>query len=229
MVWLNPHELSFPNPLEGDDEGLIAIGGDLSPERLLFAYSISLFPWYNQGEPILWWSPNPRFVLHPKDLKVAKSMRPYFNQQKFKVTFDTCFERIMEECGKKDRQDQLGTWITNDIKEAYTALHHLGYTHSVEVWDDDELVGGLYGLSLGKVFFGESMFAKVANASKYGFITLVKILEQKGFQLIDCQQQTKHLGSLGAITMPREEFIDQLQHLVREETILGSWSDFIHS
>ncbi len=226
MYLLNTHELSFPDPREGDDEGLIAIGGDLSPERLLFAYSISLFPWYNTGEPILWWSPNPRLVLFPKDLKIAKSMRPYFNQAKFRVTFDTCFERVMRECGNKIRQQQEGTWISEDIIAAYSSLHRLGYAHSIEVWDEqDILVGGLYGLSLGKVFFGESMFAHLPNASKFGFISLVKKLEARGFQLIDCQQQTPHLASLGASTITRDLFMEMLEKLVREETFVGSWKD----
>ena len=226
MYLLNSHELSFPDPRECDDEGLVAIGGDLSPERLLFAYSISLFPWYNKDEPILWWSPNPRFVLFPQEIKISKSMRPYFNQQKFKVTFDTCFERIMHECGSKFRANQEGTWITSDIINAYTNLHQLGYAHSVEVWDlEGALVGGLYGLSLGKVFFGESMFAHIPNASKFGFITLVKKLEAIGFELIDCQQETRHLGSLGARPIERHVFMEMIEKLVREETIMGAWEN----
>lgn len=225
MEWINPDELSFPDPRQGDDEGLIAIGGDLSPERLLFAYCIGLFPWYNEDEPILWWSPNPRFVLFPKAIKIAKSMRPYFNQKKFEVTFDTCFEAVMQACAQKQRKGQDGTWITNDIITAYTRLHQLGYAHSVEVWEGDTLVGGLYGIAIGKIFFGESMFANVPNASKFGFITLVKKLEAAGFELVDCQQQTQHLGSMGATAIPRDDFMDMLHHLVRAESIIGSWKD----
>jgi leucyl/phenylalanyl-tRNA---protein transferase len=231
MFWLNPKELSFPDPRQGDDEGLIALGGDLSPQRLLFAYSIGLFPWFNDDEPILWWSPNPRFVLYPKDLVVAKSMRPYFNQQKFRVTFDTCFDRIIKECGEKRRKDtqEVGTWITEDIIAAYTYLHLLGYAHSVEVWEGETLVGGLYGLSLGKVFYGESMFAHQPNASKFGFITLVKKLEAKGFHLIDCQQKTQHLMSLGAIGISRDVFMEQIETWVREETQIGSWTEWLNN
>lgn len=226
MHFLNSNELSFPDPREGDDEGLIAIGGDLSPERLLFAYSIGLFPWFNDDEPILWWSPNPRFVLFPNDLKIAKSMRPYFNQQKFSVTFDTCFTEVISECSRINRRGQVGTWISIDIINAYTYLHQLGYAHSIEVWNKDKkLVGGLYGISLGKVFYGESMFALEPNASKFGFITLVQQLKKLGFQLIDCQQQTQHLGSLGAKAIEREEFMNLLQNLVREQTIVGNWGD----
>lgn len=228
MYLLNPQELSFPDPREGNDEGLIAIGGDLSPERLLFAYSIGLFPWYNEDEPILWWSPNPRFVLFPEDLKIAKSMRPYFNQKKFRVTFDTCFSKVIGECSRINRKGQYGTWITKDIIEAYVHLHHLGYAHSVEVWNkENNLVGGLYGISLGKVFFGESMFALEANASKFGFITLVQQLKQLDFRLIDCQQQTQHLSSLGAKAIDREGFIESLQILTREHTIVGNWNDLL--
>lgn len=219
--------LWFPNVEESTKEGIVAVGGDLSVDRLILAYSKGIFPWYTDDSPILWWSPDPRFVLFPSQLKVAKSMRPLFNQNKFRVTFDQNFEEVIKNCQKINREDQPGTWITSDMLAAYILLHERGYAHSVEVWLEKELVGGLYGVSLGKVFFGESMFAKVSNASKFGFITLVNQLKQKGFLLIDCQQETKHLESLGASAIHRKDFIDILNNNEIEETYLGSWENYL--
>ena len=222
-------DLWFPDVEESTEEGIVAVGGDLSVERLILAYSKGIFPWYSSDRsPILWWSPDPRFVLFPENLIVSKSMRPYFNQNKFKVTWDQNFEDIIKNCQKIDREDQLGTWITNKMLAAYIQLHKKGYAHSVEVWMGNELVGGLYGISLGKVFFGESMFAKVSNASKFGFISLVNQLKQKGFLLIDCQQETKHLESLGANAIKRKDFIDILNHNNIEETYIGSWENYFN-
>ena len=222
-------DLWFPDVEESTEEGIVAMGGDLSAERLILAYSKGIFPWYSSDKsPILWWSPDPRFVLFPENLIVSKSMRPYFNQNKFKVTWDQNFEDVIKNCQKIDREDQLGTWITNKMLAAYIQLHKMGYAHSVEVWLDNELVGGLYGISLGKVFFGESMFAKVSNASKFGFISLVNQLKQKGFLLIDCQQETKHLESLGANAIKRKDFIDILNHNNIEETYIGSWENYFN-
>lgn len=222
-------DLWFPDVEESTEEGIVAMGGDLSAERLILAYSKGIFPWYSSDKsPILWWSPDPRFVLFPENLIVSKSMRPYFNQNKFKVTWDQNFEDVIKNCQKIDREDQLGTWITNKMLAAYIQLHKKGYAHSVEVWMGNELVGGLYGISLGKVFFGESMFAKVSNASKFGFISLVNQLKQKGFLLIDCQQETKHLESLGANTIKRKDFIDILNHNNIEETYIGSWENYFN-
>ncbi len=222
-------DLWFPDVEESTEEGIVAMGGDLSAERLILAYSKGIFPWYSSDKsPILWWSPDPRFVLFPENLIVSKSMRPYFNQNKFKVTWDQNFEDIIKNCQKIDREDQLGTWITNKMLAAYIQLHKKGYAHSVEVWMGNELVGGLYGISLGKVFFGESMFAKVSNASKFGFISLVNQLKQKGFLLIDCQQETKHLESLGANAIKRKDFIDILNHNNIEETYIGSWENYFN-
>lgn len=218
--------LWFPNVEESSEEGIVAIGGDLSVERLILAYSKGIFPWYSDESPILWWSPDPRFVLFPSQLKISKSMRPLFNQNKFRVTFDQNFEEVIKNCQNISREDQPGTWITADMMKAYIKLHKKGYAHSVEVWQGKELVGGLYGVSLGKVFFGESMFAKVSNASKFGFITLVKHLKQKGFLLIDCQQETKHLESLGAAAIKRKDFIEFLNNNEIEETYLGSWENY---
>jgi leucyl/phenylalanyl-tRNA--protein transferase len=222
-------DLWFPDVEESTEEGIVAMGGDLSAERLILAYSKGIFPWYSSDKtPILWWSPDPRFVLFPENLIVSKSMRPYFNQNKFKVTWDQNFEDVIKNCQKIDREDQPGTWITSKMLAAYIQLHKKGYAHSVEVWLENELVGGLYGISLGKVFFGESMFAKVSNASKFGFISLVNQLKQKGFLLIDCQQETKHLESLGANAIKRKDFIDILNDNNIEETYIGSWENYFN-
>lgn len=227
VFWLDDESLDFPAPELATPEGIIAVGGDLSPERLLTAYSEGIFPWFNEGDPILWWSPDPRFVLFPDELVVSRSMRPYFNQKKFQVTFDRDFEGVMRNCQQSNRNGQSGdTWITEDMIRAYVQVHDMGYAHSVEVWQDEELVGGLYGISMGKIFFGESMFAKVSNASKYGFITLVQKLREKGFILIDCQQQTQHLGSLGARPISRKSFLQSLEENKKQETLTGSWTQF---
>lgn len=227
---LSEEEIAFPQPEMADPNGILAVGGDLSPERLLTAYTWGIFPWFNEGEPIIWWSPDPRFVLFPNELKISKSMHPYFNQQKFTVTLDTQFESVMRGCQTRRRDGQFGgTWITEDMVEAYVRLHELGYAHSVEVWKNEALVGGLYGISLGKVFFGESMFALEPNASKFGFITIVNKLKELGFQLIDCQQETTHLGSLGARAIDRKEFLALLQKNQEEKTLVGSWTDFLNT
>jgi leucyl/phenylalanyl-tRNA---protein transferase len=219
------NEIGFPNPRHVEANYPAAVGGDLGADRLLFAYSMGYFPWFNPDEPPLWWCPDPRMVLYPKDLKVAKSMRSAFHKSKFRVTFDTAFREVMEGCRTtKDRgADGENSWITTSFIDAYAQLYNIGLCHSVEVWQGDELVGGLYGISLGKVFFGESMFARVPNASKFGFICLVKLLEQLNFLLIDCQQDTKHLRSLGALPISRDLFLDTLEENPMEETMTGSW------
>ncbi len=228
IFWLPDNELNFPDPSLADQDGILAIGGDLSPERLILAYRHGIFPWFNPGEPYLWWSPDPRFVLFPKELKIAKSMRPYFNQKRFEVTIDTDFRAVIRNCQTNNRSGQYGgTWITDEMLEAYCKLHELGYAHAVSVWDDGALVGGLYGVALGKVFFGESMFTKMSNASKFGFITLVKELEKRDFQLIDCQQQTRHLASLGAIAIPREVFLDLLEKYISEPILADKWTNWL--
>jgi leucyl/phenylalanyl-tRNA--protein transferase len=219
-VWLSPFDIYFPKPESADSEGIVAYGGDLSPRRLLIAYSKGIFPWYNEGEPILWWSPDPRMVLFPDEIKIAKSMRSFFNQGKFKVTYDIDFQGVMTQCMQANREGQYGTWINPDMIAAYTALHKMGFAHSVEVWHEGEIVGGLYGIAIGRVFFGESMFTKVSNASKFGFITFVKKLKELGFWLIDCQQETRHLASLGARPIPRAAFCDILSKNENEPLIL---------
>jgi leucyl/phenylalanyl-tRNA---protein transferase len=220
-MWLNPFRLDFPDPERSSSKDVIAVGGDLSPERLLAAYKRGIFPWYNEGEPILWWSPDPRMVLFPDDLKMAKSMRPLFNQQKFRVTYNTVFQEIMRNCRDNNRKGQGGeSWINEDMVAAYGVLNEWGYAHSVEVWEGDELVGGLYGIAIGKLFFGESMFTKVSNASKFGFISWVEILKKHNFQLIDCQQETQHLTSLGGKMVSRKEFMAYVKKNSDEQLIL---------
>lgn len=224
IFWLSEKNLVFPDPELADPEGVLAIGGDLSPQRLLKAYNQGIFPWFGPGDPILWWSPDPRFVLFPAELKVARSMRPYFNQRKFEVTFDQQFETVIRNCAARYRPGQGGTWITKGMIKGYTRLHEMGYAHSVEVLKDGQLVGGLYGIALGRIFFGESMFTEVSNASKFGFITLVRQLEKRGFRLVDCQQETRHLASLGARSIPRKKFLSYLEKNEREPTLKGSWA-----
>lgn len=198
-------DLWFPDYSEASADGLLAIGGDLSVERLLFAYEYGIFPWYSHDEPILWWSPDPRFVLFPENLKISKSMRQILKGNKFEVTFNKNFKAVMQSCSKIKREGQDDTWITNDMIQAYVKLHDMGYAKSVEVWQKGELVGGLYGVDLGNgVFCGESMFSKVSNASKVGFITFI---QQSNYKLIDCQVHTNHLESLGAEEISRSEFL----------------------
>ena len=229
VYWLSEDKLYFPPAYLTNEEGILAIGGDLSPERLLLAYKHGIFPWFNPNDPIIWWSPDPRFVLFPNELKVSKSMRPYFNQQKFQVTVDQQFEEVMRACQTQRRDRQSGgTWITEGMVEGYVQLHQKGYAHSIEVWDQDKLVGGLYGIGLGKVFYGESMFAKSSNASKFGFISLVKKLQELDFVVIDCQQETKHLTSLGGRSIPRMEFLKILQQNQKEITEVGDWSAYLN-
>ena len=223
VFWLT-EDISFPPPELANEDGILAVGGDLSTERLLLAYSIGLFPWFNPDDPILWWSPDPRFVLFPEKLKIAKSMRPYFNQKKFTVTFDSNFEEVMRSCQQQYRSGQAGgTWITDEMIESYTKLNKMGFAHSVEVWQEKEMVGGLYGISLGKIFFGESMFTKVSNASKFGFISLVRKLKELDFWLIDCQQRTRHLESLGGEFVSRNVFLDFMRKNKFENTLQGNW------
>jgi leucyl/phenylalanyl-tRNA--protein transferase len=202
------HKIEFPDVSLASEDGLLAMGGDLSSERLLFAYTNGIFPWYDKDEPILWWSPDPRFVLFPKQLKVSKSMKQLFNKNAFKVTQNQDFSSVIENCSYIKRKNQSDTWITNNMLEAYKKLHFLGYALSVEVWLKGELVGGLYGVDIGNgVFFGESMFSKTTNASKYGFIHFV---QHSNYKLIDCQLHTNHLESLGAQHISRNEFLKYL-------------------
>jgi leucyl/phenylalanyl-tRNA--protein transferase len=190
--------------------GLLCAGGDLSPARILDAYAHGIFPWFSEGDPILWWSPDPRMVLFPDELKVSRSLRKTLAHGAYEPRFDTAFRRVMEECAQP-RDGQGGTWILPGMIDAYTALHESGFAHSVESWRDGELVGGLYGVALGRVFFGESMFTRATDASKVALARLVERLRRDGYQLIDCQQATGHLASLGARAIPRQEFVRRLR------------------
>jgi leucyl/phenylalanyl-tRNA---protein transferase len=222
VMWLSPTQIYFPHSDTFDTPDVVAVGGDLSPERLLLAYSLGIFPWYNEGdEPIMWWCPDPRLVLYPDELKVSKSMRPFFNQAKFKVTYNVDFQRVMRTCMLNDRKNQEGgSWINEDMIAAYTVLHKAGFAHSVEVWEGEELVGGLYGVAYGRIFYGESMFSKVSNASKFGFISFVQKIREMGIELIDCQQETAHLTSLGARVISRDLFLEAIKKNENEPQIL---------
>jgi len=214
--------LIFPPP-ELAEDGLLAIGGDLSVDRLILAYSQGIFPWYSEGQPILWHSPDPRMVLLAEDLHVPKSLAKLQRQQRFAIAFDTAFADVIEACAKARRPGQRGTWITRAMKRAYAALHVAGYAHSIEARLDGELVGGLYGVSLGAAFFGESMFARVPEASKLAFVTLVARLREWGITLIDCQVHTDHLARFGAVEWPRARYLAALREAVGRPTRLGPW------
>jgi leucyl/phenylalanyl-tRNA--protein transferase len=203
-------QLQFPPVEHADAEGLLAVGGDLSPERLLLAYRNGIFPWFNEDSLILWWSPHPRMVLFPDRIKISKSMRKVLRENRFRLTKDTCFEAVIEQCSDIKRPGQEGTWITSAMQAAYIEFHNQGYARSYEVWEEDRLVGGLYGIDLGHVFCGESMFSKVSNASKFAFIKLTQELEAEHYSLIDCQVYSEHLESMGAEEMPRKEFLQFL-------------------
>ncbi len=209
MFLLN-NDLVFPPLNMADEDGLLAIGGDLSTERLLLAYQSGIFPWYNEDEPICWWSPDPRFVLFPDELKVSSSMRTVLNNGKFRFTSNRAFTEVIQNCKTAPRKGQDGTWISPAMQKAYTILHEMGYAHSAETWMDGELVGGLYGVRLGRMFFGESMFSHKPNASKFAFINYVRQLQKENVQLIDCQLHTAHLESLGARMISRDDLVAML-------------------
>ena len=206
----------FPPVESADADGLLAMGGDLSGERLLLAYRSGIFPWFNEDDPICWWSPDPRFVLFPAEIKISKSMRQVFRKDLFEFRINTSFERVITHCSDTYREGQDGTWITQEMKQAYVSLHQQGYAHCAEAWLNNELVGGLYGIRLGNVFFGESMFSHFSNASKFAFISYVQQLQKENVQLIDCQLHTKHLESLGARMIPRKDFIRSLRSLIQD-------------
>ena len=207
-------KILFPPVETADENGLLAIGGDLSPERLILAYKSGIFPWFNEGEPVIWYSPPERMILFPDDLKVSKSMEKVLKSANFRISFNEHFAEVIHHCKTIDRPGQKGTWITREMQKAYIALHELGYAKSVEVWQEDRLVGGLYGIDLGHIFTGESMFSLVSNASKVAFIYLNQILKEHNYLLLDCQVYNEHLASLGAVEISRDVF---MQYLIQEK------------
>jgi leucyl/phenylalanyl-tRNA---protein transferase len=216
-------EVAFPDPALAEPDGLLAVGGDLRPERVLTAYAQGIFPWYDERSPLLWWSPDPRLVLEPEALHVSRSLRRTIRRGAFRVTADTAFQRVIRRCAARPRPGQRGTWITEEMVAAYLALHRLGFAHSFEAWEGEALAGGLYGVSLGAVFFGESMFADRPDASKVAFVRAVDWLASRGIRLVDCQVRTEHLVTLGAREIPRGAFLDRLRAALAQPTVRGRW------
>ncbi|MBI5099147.1 MAG: leucyl/phenylalanyl-tRNA--protein transferase [Nitrospirae bacterium] len=216
-------QLIFPPPHLAEDNGLLAVGGDLSEARLLLAYSMGIFPWYSEGDPVLWWSPDPRLVLLPEDLKTSRSLNQTIKKGIFKITLDTAFEPVIRNCASTHLHADGDTWITGEMIDAYINLHHSGYAHSAESWFEGKLVGGLYGISIGSAFFGESMFAKKSGASKVAFVALVQQLIKWNFTLVDCQTTTAHLKSFGAHEIPRSNFMIMLKSALTTPTKKGNW------
>lgn len=219
IPWLHPTNHTFPHPETAlkEPDGLLAVGGDLSPERLLAAYRQGIFPWFSDDDPILWWSPNPRCVIFPEQIHISRSMRKHIRKGSYRVTFDEAFTEVIHACAST-REASTGTWISAEMQQAYIALHQQGIAHSVEVWEKDQLIGGLYGLGIGKLFFGESMFSLRINASKIAFIALANQLKIWGYPLIDCQVHNDHLESLGATNISRDEFIHYIRQYINSET-----------
>jgi leucyl/phenylalanyl-tRNA--protein transferase len=222
-VFLLSDNIAFPPVHLASKSGLLAVGGDLSQARLLCAYRLGIFPWFSEKEPILWWSPDPRLVLYPDELKIARSLKKNIKKKIFKVTADTAFEQVINQCAKVRLHNNEPTWIVDDMIRAYIRLHESGIAHSVEAWHNNDLVGGLYGVSIGRCFFGESMFTLKSNASKVAFVRLVEYLHQASFQLIDCQMTTEHLLRFGAKVIPRKLFVKQLHKAVNEPYHCNSW------
>ncbi len=218
-----PREPVFPDPELAEPDGLLAVGGDLSVERLLAAYAAGVFPWYSEGLPILWWSPDPRLVLFPEELHVSRSLGRTLRSGRFRMAADTAFERVIRACAGQARPGQDGTWLTPEMIEAYLRLHRRGFAHSFEAWEGEALAGGLYGVSLGAAFFGESMFADRPDASKAAFVRSVEWLAARGFQLVDCQVKTAHLQRFGAREIPRRQFLTRLAHVLERPTLRGRW------
>ncbi len=218
-----PREVAFPDVALSEPDGLLAVGGDLRPERLLSAYALGIFPWFDASSPILWWSPDPRLVLEPERLHVSRSLQRTIRRGRYRVTADAAFERVIRRCAERDRPGQRGTWITRGMVDAYARLHRLGFAHSFEAWEGDALAGGLYGVSLGAAFFGESMFADRPDASKVALVRSVEWLASRGVRLVDCQVRTEHLVSLGAHEIPRAEFLARLAAALEAPTLRGRW------
>ena len=221
---IDKYSYIFPDPRYSSKEGLVAFGGDLNPNRLLSAYKKGIFPWYSEGDPILWWSPDPRFILYPDDLKISKSLKKTLKKNIFEIKIDTNFYEVIKNCSQIKRKNQEGTWILPEIIEAFVKLHEMGFAHSIEVYKDSELVGGLYGISLGAAFFGESMFSKVSDASKVALVKLVEISKKFEFDFIDCQIPSEHLKRMGAIEIDRDRFLDELQIALQKPSKIGHWT-----
>lgn len=223
-VYQLSEDFLFPSPHLATKEGLLAIGGDLSRKRLLLAYSVGIFPWYSDGEPILWWSPNPRLVLYPDKLRLSKSLKKTIRREIFHVTMDQAFDQVIAECAAVRLESNQGTWIVDDMIRAYRNLHESGFAHSVETWSQGRLAGGLYGVSLGRCFFGESMFTRVTDASKVAFVTLAHYLRTHQFAFIDCQIATAHLKRFGAKEITRARYLNELKNALGAPTLRGCWS-----
>ena len=222
-VFLLTDKIEFPPPHLASKEGLLAVGGDLSLERLLLAYRMGIFPWFSDDEPILWWSPDPRLVLYPNEIKISKTLKKIMKKGLFKVTMDSAFVQVINQCAQIRIQNNQETWILEDMIDAYCKLHELGFAHSVEAWYQGELAGGLYGVSLGNCFFGESMFTRISNASNVALVTLVEYLNALSFDIIDCQLTTEHLLRFGAKEIPRVNFLKQLGESLKASTKKGKW------
>ena len=224
IPWLNPTSTEFP-PVEmalDEPNGLLVAGGDLSVARLLAAYKLGIFPWYNENDPILWWSPDPRSVINPAELHISKSLKKLLRKNDFSLSCDSAFKQVIQQCSKpRNYTDE--TWINDEMTAAYCELHKAGYAHSVEIWQNHKLVGGLYGIAIGCVFFGESMFSEQSNASKFAFVHLAQALNQCGFELLDCQIQSAHLDSLGATDISRSKFIQRLKQLTKQQPTACPW------
>lgn len=223
-VYLLSDALIFPSPQLARKEGLLAVGGDLSQDRLLLAYKMGIFPWYSEDEPIMWWSPDPRLVLYPSEFRISRSLKKTVKKQRFELTVDEAFQRVINACARSRTQADEGTWIVAEMIDAYYRLHESGLAHSIEAWQNGKLAGGLYGVSLGKCFFGESMFTRVTDASKVALVALVEHLQALEFDLIDCQISTPHLLSFGAREIPRARFLRELAHALKSPTLKGKWS-----
>ncbi|GBC61669.1 leucyl/phenylalanyl-tRNA--protein transferase [Desulfonema ishimotonii] len=215
--------IGFPPPHLAEQEGLLAVGGDLRQERLLLAYKMGIFPWYSEDDPIIWWSPDPRLVLYPRDMSVSRSLNRVIKKKRFRVTTDQAFEQVIRACAAVRMESGEGTWLVDEMVDAYCRLHRAGFAHSAEAWDGDTLAGGLYGVSLGRSFFGESMFMRVSNASKVAFVTLVRQLAKWHFDMIDCQVKTDHLMRFGAREISRRAFLGQLEKSLKYPTRRGRW------
>jgi leucyl/phenylalanyl-tRNA---protein transferase len=216
-------EIIFPNPAFAEENGLLAIGGDLNPNRLIEAYRLGIFPWYSDGDPILWWFTSPRFVIYPEQFRIPKRLARYMKKQPYKVTFDNAFEQVIASCASVKRAHEQGTWITSEMQKAYIRLHALGFAHSVECWQGTTLAGGLYGVALDRVFFGESMFTTISNGSKIALASLVQYLNMKGFKLVDCQMKTDHLLQYGARGISGRQFRDHLKNYIINTSPEGKW------